>query len=276
MIDRRSAIGAMGVGLALAATPAKALAAPVSSLDTPEGRMRSFMLMRGALDDRLVIGYLQGRYWGSVNGSLTSLFDVVAANFSRYRRQADGSYYGVSVEQSFFVDSGTGEWLKSFVNPYTGKTVTVPTSRNPPAALNFTTELQMKMASSPPGFAMNHSVSPFAVQEDDVTITETTTAGISGKPTSYQAVVGLHARLSEINQRRAKKVRCETSYTSVSRWPAWLEMGDGPGEVVATGQGVYGAKMSGLPKAWVAAARSHRPELLTNPRALLDPLWRVG
>ena len=238
--------------------------------------MRTFMLMRGALDDRLVIGYLQGRYWGSVNGSLTSLFDVVAANFSRYRRQADGSYYGVSVEQSFFVDANTGEWLKSFLNPYTGKTVTVPTSRNPSAALTFATNLEMKIAGSPPGFAMYHSVSPIVVLDDDVTITETTSAGITGKLTSYQAVVGLHARLSEVNQRRARKVRCETSYTSVSRWPAWLAMGDSPGEVVATGQGVYGAKMSGLPKAWVAAARSHRPELLTNPSTLLDPLWRVG
>ena len=101
-------------------------------------------------------------------------------------------------------------------------------------------------------------------------------AGPVGKPATYQGIVGLHARLSEINRPGVKKVRCETSYTSVTHWPAWLDMGDRPGELIATGQGVYGTTMAALPRPWVAAARRHRPELLADPVKQLEPLWLKG
>lgn len=274
MIDRREAIGAIGGAAVLASVPAQAGAASLSEVNALEKRMRTFMLMRGALDDRLVVGTLNGRYWGCVNGVMTPLFDVVSATFSRYRRLADGSFRSVSIEQAYFVDRATGEWLRSFENPYTSKTVKVPTGGYPPTSVVFGTDLVMHVAKPLPGMTLTHSVSPLATQGDNVMITEVTSVGAVGKPPSYHGIVGLHARASEIDRAAAKKVRCETSYTSVSRWPMWLEMSDHPGETVATGQGSYGTTLDALPKAWVAAARQHRPELLTDPAKLLEPLWR--
>jgi hypothetical protein len=281
MISRRLAIGAIGGGLALAAAPSRTIGATVPlAPDTPAGRMRAFMLMRGALDDRLVIGCLNGRYWGCVNGVMTPLFDVVSATFSRYRQQTDGSYRSVSVEQAYFLALDTGEWLQSFTNPYTGKTVKVPTGGYPPTATIFTTDLAMQVAKPQPGMVLNHISSPFIVQGDDIMMTEvitaTTTLPGGGKPSLFHEVTGLHARLSEIRRPDAKKVRCETSYTSVKSWRSWLDMGDHPGETVSTGQGLYGATLAGLPAPWLAAARQHRPELLADPLKILDPLWRQG
>ena len=280
MIGRRGAIGAIGGSLALAAAPRVAHAAAVPALDTAEGRMRAFMLMRGALDDRLVIGCLSGRYWGCVNGAMKPLFDVVSATFSRFSRRSDGSYRGVSLEQAYLLDVDTGAWLQSFANPYTGKTVRVPTGGYPPSALVFTTDLEMQVAKPQPGMSLTHRSSPFTVQGDDVTMTEvtaaTTTPPGGGKPLLFHEVVGLHARMGEIARPDARKVRCETSYTSVKSWRNWLEMADHPGETVSTGQGVYGASLATLPKPWIAAARRHRPELLVDPMKLLDPLWREG
>lgn len=276
MIGRRGVIGAIGGGLALAAAPGQVVGAATRSLPTRVSRAQAFMLMRGALDDQLVIGCLNGRYWGCVNGAMTPLFDVVSATFSRYRRRADGGYRSVSIEQAYFVDSRTGAWLQNFSNPYTGKTVAVPTGGFPPTSLVFTPDLEMQVAKPPPGMVLTHSVSPITVQGDDVMLTEVTSFGMPGKPTFYHGIVGLHGRLSEIGRRGVKRVRCETSYTSVSRWPSWLEMGDRPGQIVATGQGGYGVTMAGLPAAWVAAAQRHRPELLIDPGKLLEPLWREG
>ena len=47
--------------------------------------LRRFIKMSGALDDRLVIGFVSGRYNGVVDSELTPLFGVFAATFSRYR-----------------------------------------------------------------------------------------------------------------------------------------------------------------------------------------------
>ena len=280
MIDRREALSAMRAGLALAGAPAAAMGHTPPSIDTPAGRMRAFMLMRGALDDRLVIGCLSGRYWGCVNGVMTPLFDVVSATFSRYKPRPDGSYRSVSLEQAYFLDRTTGEWLQSYANPYTGKTVKVPTGGYPPTATVFTTDLEMQVAKPQPGMVLNHVATPFTVQGDDVMMTEvitaTTTPPGGGKLGLFHETVGLHARLSELRRPDAKKVRCVTSYTSVKSWRTWLEMGDHPGETVSTGQGVYAATLATLPAAWLAVAQRHRPELLADPTKLLDPLWREG
>ena len=235
------------------------------------------MLMRGALDDRLVIGSMNARYWGCVNGAMRPLFDVVSATFSRYQRRPDGSYRGVSLEQAYFLDRDTGEWLKEFANPYTGKTVKVPVGGYPPTSVVFTPDLEMKVTRPQPGMVLNHMSSPFMVQGDDLIMSETTTATITapgGKPSLFHEVTGLHARMAEINRADARKVRCETSYTSVKSWRNWLEMSDHPGETVSTGLGLYGTSPAILPAPWVAAARQHRPELLADPIKLLDPLWR--
>lgn len=276
MIGRRTVLGAIGGGGLLASVAARAGSASIAEPKPAQARMRTFMLMRGALDDRLVIGSLNGRYWGCVNGAMTPLFDVVSATFSRYRRLADGSYRGVSIEQAYFVDRETGEWLRSFDNPYTGKTVKVPTGGYPPTSVVFGTDLVMRVAKPLPGMTLTHSMSPLMTQGDNVMMTEVTSVGAVGKPPSYHGIVGLHARAGEIDRAGAKKVRCETSYTSVSRWPMWLEMSDHPGETVAAGQGSYGTTLDDLPKTWVAAARQHRPELLSDPARLLEPLWREG
>lgn len=282
MFSRRDALGtfggALGSGLALAATPAMAAKASIPSLDTAEGRLRAFMLMRGALDDRLVIGCMNARYWGCVNGAMVPMFDVVSATFSRYRRLPNGDYHGASLEQAYFLDKDSGEWLQSYANPYTGKTVKVPTGGYPATAVVFTTGLEMKVPQLPPGMVLNHTTSPITVQGDDVMLTEVTSATTTlpgGISSPYHEVVGLHARLSEINRSDAKKVRAETSYTSVKAWRTWLDMAGHPGETVSTGLGLYGVRLSDLPKVWLDPARKHRPELLADPLKLLDPAWRA-
>ena len=230
MLDRREAIATIGGGLAVAAAASGAMAATPSGLATPAGRMRAFILMRGALDDRVVTGCFSGRYWGCVNGAMTPLFNVVSVIFSRYGALGDGSYRSVAIEQSYFLDRVTGECLQSFVNPYTGKTVKVPTDGYPPTAIVFTPDLSMKVAALPPNMAFNHSSTPFVVQGDDVImneiVTATTTPKGGGKPGLHHEITTLHARLSDLRRKGAKKVPCAVTYTNVKSWRSWLEMGD--------------------------------------------------
>ena len=284
MLDRRAALGAMGGGLALAAaapavraaTPGQKLGKTPALLSTSDGRLRAFILMRGALDDRLVTGCFTARYWGCVNGAMTTLFDVASVSFSRYRRVADG-YESVSIEQTYFLDQTTGEVLETLLNPYTGKTVKVPNEGYPPSSVVFTPELDMKIAVPPPGMDLTHSTGPFIVRGDEVTVTEsmkaTVTSPKGGKPGHFHETTTHHARLGELIRPGVKKVRCEAHYTNVKSWRSWLEMGDHPGETISTGHGSFGVAPADFPKAWIAGARRHRPELLTDPGKLLLPLW---
>ena len=246
----------------------------------PKVRMRAFMLMRGALDERLVTGSMTGRYWGCVNGAMTPLFNVVSVLFARYRALADGSYYSVSVEQSYFTDTTTGEWLKTFVNPYTGETVKVPTDAYPAIAATFKPDLEMRVPTLPPGMVLNHVSTPLIVQGDDVMmneiVTATTTPAGGGKAALHHEITTLHARLSDLRRPDARRVPCAVTYTSVKSWRTWLEMGDLPGETVSTGNGSFGVPVTDFPKTWVEATQHFRPDLLSDPVKLLEPLWRSG
>lgn len=280
MFDRREAMGAIGGGLALAAAAPVAAATAPFSLVSPAGRMRAFILMRGAIDDRLVTGCFTAPYWGCVNGVMTPLFDVVSVIFSRYRRLADGGYRSVSLEQSYFIDRLTGEWLQKFVNPYTGKTVEVPTGGYPPSAVVYLPNLELQVGSLPPGMVLNHVSSPFTVEGDAVmmsdTVTATTTPPGGGRAELFYEVTTFHASLAALRRPNVKQVGSGVSYTNVKSWRKWLEMADHPGETISIGQGSFGVPFSDLPVAWVKAARRHRPQLLADPAKLLDPLWHAA
>jgi hypothetical protein len=157
----RRTILAMTGGMALAgaaSTLALAAGPGASGLETPAGRLRAFMLMRGALDDRLVIGFVSGRYYGVVDDEMKPLYGVVAATFGRYRPRADGGYDGASYEIPFFTDLETGAPLERWLNPYTGETVAVPQTALPPAPIVITADMSVRVPKLPPGVTVEDRV----------------------------------------------------------------------------------------------------------------------
>lgn len=281
-LSRRTALTVFGGATALlAATPALAKASRTKiDVSTPQGRLKAYMLMRGALDDRLVIGCISGTYYGVVDAEITPLYGVVAATFARYRPHAAGGYEAVTTEQAYFTDLETGAWIKSYKNPYTGETVTVPASGFKPNRIIISPDVDLRLATPVPGIQFDHHVLPVEIRGDDVWLTEVTrTAGAvpgSAKPFRYSESVVLHARRSELEARNAKQVTCETTFNGVVSWRPWLKMGDRPGHLLGIGAGRYGATMETLPAVWISATREHRPDLLSNPIAVLDPLWKAS
>ena len=50
-------------------------------------------------------------------------------------------------------------------------------------------------------------------------------------------------------------------------------MGDRSGYMAAFGHGRYGAAIADLPKPWLEATARMRPDLLSDPAAIVEPLW---
>ncbi len=278
---------AVAVGLGLGTRSSSAAATEPLDLTSPSARLRTFMLMRGALDERLVVGFVSGRYYGIVDEVMTPLFGVTAATFARYRAMpkdgsANGGFEYFSFEQAYFTDLDSGAVLSTWNNPYTGQTVTVPVTSSAPRKSIITADLSFATATPIPGFNAEHIVLPAEQIGDDVLFVEQTRAAIAvpppGKPFHYNEIVTLRASAAELGAstaNNAKRVATATTFAAVVGWRPWQQMGDRPGHLMAQGSGRYGASIDAMPKAWLEATRRLRPELLSDPGKLLDAAWNL-
>jgi Protein of unknown function (DUF1838) len=267
-ITRRSALLAGAASIAASAVSSTHAAASLNLVSSAD-RLRAFMLMRAALDDQLVIGFISGRYYGVVDDEIKPLYGVVSATFSRYRLRADGGYDGASYEVPFFTDLETGVALDHWRNPYTGQEVAVPFFAFPPAALIITPELEIVVPKKPPGLSMRNQVISTQIVDQDIWFTEVTTSSMTNpeasRPIRYSEIVTLHAATAELAIRSIKRVACQTNFTSVVSWRPWLQMGERPGHLMGNGVGGYGVSLDMLPPNWLAATAARRPDVLKDP-----------
>lgn len=281
MIDRRNVLTGLSVtgsllAAPLAARPTTTKGGGLLDVTSAEGRFRNFIMMRGALDEGLITSWVSARYYGVVEDRMDPLFAVVSAVWSRYRQVADG-FEAVNFELAWFTDPVTGKALETWDNPYTGKTCKVPTGGMPPSKIRFGRDLSFHIAREIPGLQMEHDVLPFDVRGDDVWVTERSRTALAfpgaAKPFRYSESNTFHARRHDLTRPGATRVTSEVSFTNVCSWRPWMEMGDRPGHLTATGIGRQNASPDSLPPAFVAATRERRPEMLANPGAILQPLW---
>ena len=277
-IDRRMLMGGMVAGaLASAAGAAHATGIDYAS---PAGKFRTFMLMRCALDERLVTGWMQANYYGVVGDAMQPLFDVAAVVFARHRRLQDGGMEVVNAEVAWFIDPDTGKAMDRFRNPYTGDMVDVPGGGLAPSKFRFGPDLSFKLAREAPGLEMTHEVLAPVVRGNHVWITERSRSSFAipgqSKPMRYSESNILHARRAAVEARGTTRVESDVSFTNVVSWRPWLKMGEHPGHLTATGAGQHGGPADMLPPAWIEATRARRPEVLRDPAALLAQLWDVG
>lgn len=286
-VGRRQALGLIGAGAVASAAPvvAKSDASTATAsgksklnLDDPAQKFNAYIKMRGALDDRLVISYVSGSYFGIVGSEVTPLWDVIGATFTRYRKRSDGAYDVASGEIAHFLDPKTGEAPGEFLIPYTGKTVTDPRTNLPPNRVILRPSMHLEAPGLPPGMVVDHVIRDPEIRGDDVWLTEVTRTSMAfpgGKePFRYSEMVTMHARASDLAKPGLARVPCEASFTNVVAWRPWMQMGDHPGHLTAIGSGRYGVTMDLLPEKWTKATRAKWPHILDNPAGLLDPVWK--
>jgi len=275
-LGRRAAMQGLVAGAAALAAPVRAGRFDPAA---PGERLRTFMLLRGALDQRLVTSWVSARYYAVFEDRMEPLFGVVSAVFARYRPLAGGAVEAVNAELAWFTDPATGKVMDSFLNPLNGKTCKVPGGGFMPSKIRFDTDLSFHLAKPVPGMEMIHEVLPIEARGDDVWVTERSRTAFTppgaAKPFRYSESNTFHARRSTLAPGATRAVS-EVSFTNVCSWRPWLQMGDAPGHLMATGIGRHGAAMAELPPAWIEATQARRPDVLKDPGALLAPLWDAG
>lgn len=276
MADRRSVLSALAGGGAMLAGAAPLQALTRGAGFAPADRLRTFMMIRGALDEGLVTSWVSARYYGVVEDRMDPLFAVVSAVFARFR-QVDDGYEAVTFELAWFTDADTGKALDSYRNPYTGQDCKVPTGGLAPSRIRFGKDLSLRLMRDVPGLTMEHEVLPFDERGDDLWLTERSRTAMTfpgaTRPFRYSESNTFHASRKALARKGATRVTSEVSYTNVCSWRPWLAMGDRPGHLTATGTGRQNASMDSLPPVWLEATQARRPEVLKDPAAMLAPLW---
>ncbi|RZF66037.1 DUF1838 domain-containing protein [Sphingomonas populi] len=277
-IDRRGALGLIGVGaLAAAASPAVARTRTLD-VQSAAGKLRAYILMRGALDERLVISYISGCYFGVVDSEVTPLWDVIGVTFTRYRARVDGGFDVFSGEIAHFLDPKTGEAPGEFLIPYTGKIAKDPRTNLPPSRYAILPDLQLQFSRVLPGMVTDHHVRDPEVRGDDIWFTDVTRtqAPIPGapKPFRYSETVSMHAHVADLMKPGVKRVPTESNFTNFVDWRPWMNMAGHPGHLSAVGNGRFGVTMADLPERWTKATREKWPQILENPGGLLDPIYK--
>jgi hypothetical protein len=256
-------------GLGAAVPPAKA---------NGETNLRRFIKMRGALDGRLVIGCVIGRYDGVVDGKITPLFGVLSAVFSLYRPSGDG-FDVASLEQAYYTDLQTGEVLDRWKNPYHGETVAVPVYSEAPSLLFVGPDLVFR-APRPPraGVQVAHTArGPDGIAGDLVFVEQvsvTVEGARGGLPFTYRDNTVLRAPASAVDRADTQSTPSETTFDAVVSWRPWLNMGARPGHMEALGYGGFGVSLASLPAAWVNATERVRPDLMKNPERVVEAAWQ--
>ncbi len=272
MLDRRSLLtGLGGLTFAMAMRPAW----PLAGLDLGNKRdlLTALAKLRGATDDRLVLGYVVGARYALPEHRAIPMMGILAATFSQYRRISADAFEARALEIGYFTDLNTGKLLEKWKNPVTGTTVDVPLTRMGPSRIVLTADglTVPRLSGEAAGMQLQHIFQPPVVVGDNVWVTEQ--INIDGppgpRPFVYNELSTFQARKSELDDPARATVPTQVQYQSLITYRPWMGFGDTPGHTLARGAGMRVASVAELPPYFLELTRRLHPDVLKDPLGVL-------
>jgi hypothetical protein len=273
--------GAATVADAAARAPARR-ATPRDPPDfrDPKARLAALIRMRGALDERLVISFLEGVYYGVMEARIRPLYGLSAGLFRQYRARPDGGYDYVNLELVYVTDLDSGELLTEFHNPWSGRTGKPPQTRLGPTRLTITPDLEVQR----PGAAGHaaaagtfHRFRSPRVVGDDVWIVEE--SAVQAPPPmnfAFNEVLSYRASLAQLSDPALAHVPTEVQFTPVIGWRPWQGM-EGyvgpPSHVMGVCAGKVVTSLDELPARYREWTARFHPDVAADPLQLLSGAW---
>ena len=133
MVSRRDAtalIGALGLGAAAPQWSSTAKANSQSLPIDPAAQNDAWVRILGRTDDGESVWQGSSRIFALTPTGVTPLLQIRGASRSWWRREGENTYRRYPSSINFFVDPKSGDFIDSFVNPLTGRTVSLePTTQ---------------------------------------------------------------------------------------------------------------------------------------------------
>ncbi len=279
-IPRRTVLAGAAVvaATALDTSSAASRRAPAQppDLQDPKVRMRALIRMRGALDDRLVISFLEGVYYGVMDARIRPIYGLSAGLFRQYRARPDGGYDYANFELVYVTNLDTGELLTEFRNPYSNRTGKPPQTRLGPTRLTISPKfdvLRPGAAETAPSPTTFHRFRPPRVIGDDVSIVEE--SAVQAPPPmkfAFNEVLSYRASLRDLSDPTLPHVRTEVQFTPVIGWRPWqgMEGFEGPpSHVMGVCAGRVVTGLDELPPRYREWTARFHPDVAANPLKIL-------
>ena len=274
MLDRRTLLtGLSGLTLVAASRAAWPLSGPGLDLSNKRDLLTAIAKLRGATDERLVIGYVVGARYAVPEHRMIPMMGILAATFSQYRRISDEAFEARALEIGYFTDLNTGKLLEKWKNPVTGTTVDVPLTRMGPSRIILTADglTVPRLSGEAAGLQLKHIFQPPVIVGDNVWVTEQ--INIDGppgpRPFVYNELSTFHGRKSELDDPARATVPTQVQYQSLITYRPWMGFGDTPGHTVARGAGMRAASIAELPPYYLELTRRLHPDVLKDPLTIL-------
>jgi hypothetical protein len=277
-IDRRSllagigAAGAMSMAPSVQAQPCSKAVEWTLDLDKPKDNLRALLKLQADLSGADALSGFPGKVWGWVPGKgNTLLFNTYGIGCSHIEEAEDG-YRFYHRELLYYTDPKTNEVLDTWENPYTGKTVEVRHILNDP--VNRFYPFSGGRFSPPYAYEVHGNdivfqISVFRFQESPMSRAE---YPMHSADDNYQSAElwGMIGRIEEVMDPDVTSASCVTSWSRISQWLPFMEMGDAPG-IMAFHSHSY--KLMGgvaeLPPQILAYTEKNYPKYLESPKEWL-------
>lgn len=239
-ISRRDAM----LAIAATATAASPSAAPSANF-RPSRPIDVYAKIRASLRDERVAAWYRGQVFIALEGEIPQVvLGVEGFSFSRYVRQADGSWDTKLVEVGYFTDVDSGAIVDEIVNPLTGKRIKPQHFRSPVQA--FLVREDGSVASShklqPPSKFSGRVWQPFR-QGPQIWVNEDMLAKLTAdqlppgvRVESANRILTLGSMTTycsaavDVDNPRLANAPCTFHLQELSSLPGWFELGDVQGK----------------------------------------------
>jgi hypothetical protein len=279
MIERR---GILFGGAAVLAGSRPARAVEMS----PAERLDTMVRLRASADGAVSYAYLDAVRSTFIDGEIAPFCRMLSFVAQKFARKDEG-YEATLLEVAYYLDPQTGAFLETVKMPGTGKTVKVPVYRTGPAKVRFAATLDEWEEHDPAAkggataaFApkasvhLQRSVGTPYLDADALLIRADEYGRVypdKAKPPTifYREWIIWRGDADAVLKSKAPSVAAEFTYSALSSWRPWMEMGDVKGHTAENGRGRKLSGLDAIPPELRALMKARDPDVLAAPDKLL-------
>jgi hypothetical protein len=226
-----------------------------------------------SMDSSLTFSWLRGIRYAAVDNVLRPLWTMHLGTLFRTHDLSNG-YAVTAATTTFYTDLDTGQLLKTYPNPITGKTVDVRYFPPTPQTMTYGRSGPPKPDSGPLARLENNvDTGPAWIDGDTISVlgdhlAYSHEAGPSRiRVNDLSTFVGL---AKDVADPRLPNPPSTMIFNDLNTWPPWLQMGDAPGAYFSRAWGRKEFSYDAMPGVWRALMRTEHPRIAADPAGALE------
>ncbi len=267
-LSRREILAGAG-GLAVFAAPLSSLPGDdpglLPALAGPADQLRALIRLQASLREEDVPWWYTGIIYGAEEDKAPRLLFAFEGMEMYWMRHLDGGEYElVGHTVSFLRNAETGDWLREWNNPYSGKLLEVPAAVQGGGAgrgFNYSvkgirpTPFLSQMPERPPAYRM-------VAGGGQIWMTKETEYPPGMQQPRLQRQT-MNCSLQQFNDPNVQRLSTQFASTVFMPWRSWMNMGERPGHMIWHAAGLKLDSIDSLPSGYRERLEAEYPDKLT-------------